>query len=166
MIMYLLSLERRIYPVLTWLVISISASFGANLETSAKAIVERQETAWNSGDAEAWGADYTEDSTFVNIMGMRFSSRSENVARHALLFDTIFSDSTLEIKIVGLRPAGEAAAIMDTIMVLRGHERPPPGIPDTKPGALHTRMKYILIKSDDSWRIVSAQNTAISDHIE
>jgi hypothetical protein len=47
------------------------------------------------------------------------------------------------------------------LLRLAGYARLPPGIGETEPGVLETRLVDVLQKIDGDWRIVFSQNTAI-----
>jgi uncharacterized protein (TIGR02246 family) len=141
---------------------------GANLsahdrELAVAEVVQSQAVAWNKGDAEAWGSAYTETSRFINILGILYDGRKANVARHAQLFETIFKGSHLVLEIDKLEFPSDDIALVDTILTLTGHQRTPPGIMESRQGELLTRMKYVVqLQSDGAWKIIAAQNTAIS----
>ena len=92
---------------------------------------------------------------------MHFPDRAANVDRHAQLFATIFRDSRLEAEVLGVRAVGSDAAVAEVEFRLVGYERLPPGIQETEPGVLRTRLISVLERSGGAWRIVAAQNTAI-----
>jgi len=135
----------------------------ASAESSLRELVDSQALAWNTGDAGAWGRAYTEQSRFVNILGMVFENRIENEERHQALFEGIFRGSQLAVTIEHLDFPAPTLAVLQVHMTLTGYLRLPPGISETEPGALHTRMQYLAqLSPDGSWCFLSAQNTAIS----
>lgn len=139
------------------------AARGDGIDPALENLVQGQAEAWNQRDAGAWGRAYTGDSVFINILGMKFPDRAANTARHAHLFETIFSESHLTIRIDGFRLIAPDVATVDTILELTGYKRLPPGIPATREGVLETRMKYLAVRTEEEgWRFVAAQNTAIS----
>ena len=126
-----------------------------------RSILSELPQAWNARSAEDWVAQFTEDSDFTNILGMHFGDRDENRARHAALFATIFSDSRLEARVLNVRMIGLDAAVAEVQFTLRGYGTLPPGIQETAPGVLRTRLISVLEKRNGEWWIVAAQNTAI-----
>lgn len=116
--------------------------------------------AWNARDADAWVAHFAEDSGFTNILGMHFDNRDENRERHAYLFGSIFRNSVLEAEVLDVRMLGTDAAVTDLAFTLTGYERLPPGIGETEPGVLRTRLLTVFEKRNGVWWIVAAQNTA------
>lgn len=118
-------------------------------------------TAWNDRDAGAWVESFAEDSGFTNILGMHFPDRVANRARHAELFATIFAESTLEAEILSVRRVGRRGAVATVEFRLRGYEGLPPGVEETEPGELRTRLITVLEHGDGGWIVLAAQNTAI-----
>lgn len=124
-------------------------------------ILLRLPDAWNARDAGAWAASFGERSGFTNILGMHFPDRTTNRERHAELFRTIFANSRLEAEVLSIRPVGADAAVAEVAFTLVGYERLPPGVEETEPGVLQTRLITVLERHEGSWLIVAAQNTAI-----
>ncbi|WP_245493329.1 MULTISPECIES: SgcJ/EcaC family oxidoreductase [unclassified Mesorhizobium] len=52
--------------------------------------------AWNRHDMEDFGALFSEDANFVNVVGMWWKNRSEIEAAHRATHETMFRDSRLE----------------------------------------------------------------------
>lgn len=125
------------------------------------AVLDGLPSAWNARDASRWVANFSPMSDFTNILGMHFEDRAANEARHATLFETIFSESRLEAEVLEIRVLGDDAAIAEVGFRLVGYERLPPGVTETVPGELHTRLITVLERVEEEWRIVAAQNTAI-----
>jgi len=117
--------------------------------------------AWNARDAVAWVAHFEEGSGFTNILGMHFPDRKANEARHATLFATIFSSSELSAEVLNVSPVGSCGAVAELEFTLVGYERLPPGISETSPGVLRTRLITVLERREGSWHILAAQNTAL-----
>ena len=124
-------------------------------------LLEALPAAWNARDASMWVANFTPSSDFTNILGMHFEDRASNEERHALLFGSIFSDSQLEAEVLEVRVLGDDAAVAEVGFRLVGYERLPPGVTETAPGELRTRLIVVLERRDDRWHIVAAQNTAV-----
>lgn len=117
--------------------------------------------AWNARDASAWVARFDPESSFTNILGMHFPDREANEARHAQLFETIFAESSLTAELLSVRRVGERGAVAELAFTLVGYERLPPGIQETEPDVLHTRLITVLEYRASGWTVLAAQNTAI-----
>ena len=131
-------------------------------EQAVRQILVDREVAWNSRDASAWIKDFAADSRFVNILGMRFPDRASNEQRHAALFATIFRNSTLTVELLELRFADPDTAIVEARLQLTGYEALPPGIGESTPGTLGTRLVDVLQRIDGRWLVIFSQNTAIA----
>lgn len=137
-------------------------STSSTTEDAIRRMLDDQVAAWNAGDADGWCKDFTSDSAFVNILGMRFEGREDNARRHGELFAGIFKGSCLEIHELTVRVLGEFAAIADAVLDLKQYRKLPPGIrPTIESGVLRTRMHYTLVRDGARWRIVFSQNTAV-----
>jgi uncharacterized protein (TIGR02246 family) len=134
---------------------------GQTPEQQIELILTGLADAWNDRDAEAWVDAFAETSTFTNILGMHFPERAANKARHDQLFRTIFRDSTLGAEVLRVRMLGSHAAVADLEFRLRGYQGLPPGIVETEPGLLRTRLISVLERRNGRWWIVASQNTAI-----
>ena len=138
------------------------AAQSAEDERAIRAILDDRQAAWSFRDAAAWVRDFTADSGFVNILGMRFADRAGNEERHAALFATIFRDSLLTVELLHIRFADSDSAVVEARLQLTGYERLPPGIRETEPGMLATRLLDVVQRIDGRWRVVFSQNTAIA----
>ena len=139
---------------------SLSAQ-SAEDERAIREVLLALPDAWNARDASAWVENFTPDSGFVNILGMKFPDRASNEERHAALFATIFRDSTLQADVLHIRFTDSDTAVAEVRFRLVGYAALPPGISETAPGVLETRLVDVLQKIDGHWRIVFSQNTAI-----
>ena len=117
--------------------------------------------AWNARDASAWVAHFDPESGFTNILGMHFPDREANQARHAALFESIFANSRLSAEVLSVRRVGDRGAVAEVALTLVGYDRLPPGVEETEPGVLHTRLITVLEHREEGWTVVAAQNTAI-----
>lgn len=137
-------------------------STSSTAEDLIRSLLEAQIAAWNAGDAEGWCRDFTPDSGFVNILGMRLDGRDDNAHRHGELFAGIFKGSRNEIVELKIRVLGDSAAIADAVLDLKHFRKLPPGIrPSIGNDVLRTRMHYVLIRDEARWWIVFTQNTAV-----
>ena len=140
---------------------TVLAAQSADDEQAIRRVLLDLPDAWNARDASAWVKNFTADSGFVNILGMRFPDRASNEERHAALFASIFRDSTLSAEVLQVRFPDADTAIAEVRFRLVGYTALPPGIGETAPGVLETRLVDVLQRIDGQWRIVFSQNTAI-----
>jgi len=124
-------------------------------------ILSAQEIAWNVGNSKAWGSAFTDDADFINILGQAFHGRETIVQLHARIFAGPYSGSHATVTVRQFRQLTPEVAMVEAVHEVTNFISLPAGIVPTTPGALKTRIKYVLIKRDETWQIVAAQNTAI-----
>ena len=118
-------------------------------------------TAWNHGDAEAWGERFWPDARFVNVLAHVFSGRREIVAQHARIFATIYKGSQLTITGVRTQAAGADHMLAEVESAGTGMHALPPGLVLVD-GALRSHMVLLLERRGSEWKIAYAQNTAFT----
>jgi uncharacterized protein (TIGR02246 family) len=74
--------------------------------------------AWNAGDGAGWAAHFTEDATFVDVVGRVLAGRAVIAREHQNIFDTIYRGSTLTIEQVGGQDLGGGLRLVHTATVL------------------------------------------------
>lgn len=131
-------------------------------EQAVRQVLVDREVAWDTRDASAWVNDFAADSRFINILGMRFPDRASNEQRHAALFATIFRNSSLSVDVLEIRFADPDTAIVEARLRLTGYEALPPGIRESAPGILETRLVDVIQRIDGEWLVIFSQNTAIA----
>ena len=67
------------------------------------AAIARLERAWNAGDSEAFGAEFTDDAQFVDVRGVRHCGRAAIARGHRVIFDTIYRGSTVAYRVEASR---------------------------------------------------------------
>lgn len=124
-------------------------------------IVDRQQDAWNRGDALAFADDCHPDMSFTNIESRMFVGRQLFEERHRLLFDDAFRASTLSMSIKRIWLPAKDVAIVDVGCVLAGFRRLPEGVTPASNGCLHTNLMEVLVRSDGGWRVVAYHNVDV-----
>ncbi|NUO64093.1 MAG: SgcJ/EcaC family oxidoreductase [Gemmatimonadaceae bacterium] len=123
------------------------------------------DSAWHSGDADAWVAHYASDADFVgfvNISGTRMTDRATLRERLARIFAGMFRGSRHVGTLQRLRFLGAHIAVADEDIEITGFAALPAGISATAPGVLRTRMRHVLVRRGRRWLIVASQNTAVA----
>jgi uncharacterized protein (TIGR02246 family) len=133
----------------------------AQNEPVLRELVAAQTEAWNRGDAAAWSKDFTEDATFINIVGTVFEGRPQIEERHAAIFASVFKGSQAQVTVRKILFPEAHIAVVDTVHEVTGHSRLPPGVQNTEPGLLRTQMRYVMKELSGQWRIVAGQNTDV-----
>lgn len=122
------------------------------------AIINRQQDAWNRGDAAAFARDCDPEMSFTNIESRMFVGREPFEERHRLLFDGPFAGSTLEMTIKRVWLPADNVAIVDVACALAGFQRLPEGVAPADDGRLHTNLMEVLVHADSTWRVVAYHN--------
>jgi uncharacterized protein (TIGR02246 family) len=125
------------------------------------ALVAAEETAWNSGHAEAFADRALPDIVFTNIFGMFSVGKAPFVAQHARIFSTIYKGSTNHLQIEHVTLVKPDVAIVDILTMVMGVQQPPSGVQFID-GALHSRLEQVLVRRSDGWWIASFHNVAVN----
>ncbi len=131
-------------------------------DAAFRPLLDAQTAAWNRGDGDAWAAPFTDDASFINIRGQIVHGRAGVAQLHRMILTGPYQGSHVEIRIRRVLPLAADTALVETDQTVTRFRALPPGVVATSPGALETHMNYIARKSaDDTWRFLSAQNTAV-----
>lgn len=133
----------------------------ASTESTLRAMLDEQTSAWNRGDAINWGEPFSETADFVNIRGQVFSGRAAIIEQHARIFAGPFMGSRTLVSIRRMVHIAPDIVLIDTTHEVTKFKFLPPGITATSEGVLRTSMKYIADRHDCRWEFVSGQNTAM-----
>ncbi|HWW20453.1 MAG TPA: hypothetical protein VNZ06_06585, partial [Steroidobacteraceae bacterium] len=79
----------------------------------------------------------------------------------AIIFSGPFKRTHTSVTMHQFRQITPDVILVEALREVTGFKSLPAGISPTEPGVLKTRMKYVLVKRDELWQIVAAQDTAI-----
>jgi uncharacterized protein (TIGR02246 family) len=116
--------------------------------------------AWERGDAEAYGRQFTENATYTTYIGSHYEGRADITASHRALFGGFLKDSKLAAEYLDMRFPTEDVAILTS----RGAD-----YTGDEPGAdgLSKVTTFTLVReSDGTWRIAAFHNTQRSNVME
>lgn len=125
-------------------------------ETPVLDTLNRLAEAWNVGDADAYGAEFTQDATYVVFNGELLRGRSAIADVHRFLFEGPLRGSRMAAPqqeattLRFLRP--ELAHLVTTGAVL----------PDGQAEVTADRrsiVSYVLVDEDGAWKVAAFQNT-------
>ncbi|WP_344240352.1 SgcJ/EcaC family oxidoreductase [Actinocorallia libanotica] len=116
-------------------------------------VLKRLTEAWGRGDADAYGALFTEDATYTTYVGTHYQGRRYITEAHRALFGGFLKGTRLADSYLGIRFYGPGTAIVtsrgDTY---KGESE--------KPGKLSKTQTYTLVREGDgAWRIAAFHNT-------
>ncbi|MFE3542928.1 SgcJ/EcaC family oxidoreductase [Nocardia sp. NPDC059177] len=107
--------------------------------------------AWERGDADAYGATFTENGTYTTFAGTHYEGRRDITESHRALFDGFVEGSKLADSYLGIRVFGTDTAIVTT----RGDR-----YDDERPRELSKTATFTMVREPDGqWRIAAFQNT-------
>lgn len=123
-------------------------------ETNAVAIVEQLEAAWNAGDGMAFGAVFADESDFVDIRGGHHRGGAQIGRGHQALFDSIYSGSTVRMRLDIARPPAPGFILAVATSTLDAPHGPLQGVN-------RSRMTMVIAEQDGRWAITAFHNTLI-----
>lgn len=124
--------------------------------TPILATMARIADAWNAGDADAYGAEFTDDATYVVFNGHLLRGRAEIVAAHRFLFDGPLRGSRMtdpvtdEMPVRFLRP-GVAHLVVTGAVLPAGQQTI---TPDRR-----SLVSFVLLDEGGTWQVAAFQNT-------
>ncbi|MFE2329281.1 SgcJ/EcaC family oxidoreductase [Streptomyces sp. NPDC059385] len=131
---------------------NINATTAVNEDVAAvQAVLTQLVGAWERHDAEAYGALFTEDATYITYVGTFYQGRRDIVESHHTLFAGFLKGTRLADETLGIRFYGTGLAVVN-------------GRGDTykgkRPEKLAKVQTYTLVlEGDGQWRIAAFQNT-------
>lgn len=116
-------------------------------------LIERENRAWNAGDALAYSEAVAPDCVFTNLYGQQFVGRDGFEQQHARVFTSVYKGSRLDQKIDHARRIRPDVAVVDTSATV--------DIPAGESGparTVRTRLLQVFVREDGGWRIASYHN--------
>ncbi|MEQ0564759.1 SgcJ/EcaC family oxidoreductase [Amycolatopsis sp. NEAU-NG30] len=118
--------------------------------TTVTAVLDLLADAWGRGDADAYGAHFTEDATYVTFVGTKYSGRDDIAGSHRVLFGKFLKGTKLAHEVLDVRFLGADVAVVTS----RG---------DTYTGAAPKKLSkvqtYTLVRDGGRWLVAAFQNT-------
>ncbi|MEU0503870.1 SgcJ/EcaC family oxidoreductase [Nocardia sp. NPDC005998] len=108
--------------------------------------------AWGRGDADAYGAVFTEDATYTSFLGTLYRGRADIAASHRALFGSVLKGTRLADDIVDIRFYGPDTAVVNS------HGDTYKGQPK-RTDQLSKTQTYTLVRREGRWLIAAFQNT-------
>ena len=115
-------------------------------------LFERMCAAWTAGDAEGYGACFTEDSDYVSYDGTHARGRREMVANHDRLFRGVLTGSALVGEVESVRHLRDDVAVMHATGSVQRPWRA------RLPKRRLSRQTIVAVRTDDGWRIAALHN--------
>ncbi|PRY00679.1 SgcJ/EcaC family oxidoreductase [Allonocardiopsis opalescens] len=129
-------------------------------EQEIAALLDRMNAAWNAGDADAYGAVFTDDAAYVVFDGTLLHGRAAIADLHRMLFAGPLRGTRLtggagqpdgSGPLVRLLADGVAHIVTDGGMAMQPQAAPDPGH--------DSRVSLVAVREADGWRLAAFHNT-------
>jgi uncharacterized protein (TIGR02246 family) len=136
-----------------------TAAFAQNAseQKEIRAVVAGYAEAWNRHDIAALADILTDDTDWINIVGMHWRGKAAVLKGHDAYQGTFFRNTALDFTDVDVRPITQDAVVA-VVTIKVGDFTPPDGQPRI---GTQDRLSLVLAKRSDGWRIVHGHNTVI-----
>ena len=119
-------------------------------EADVRRVLDALAEAWDRHDADAFGAQFSDDASYITFLGTEYRGRADIERSHAALFAGPLKRTRLAGEITEIRfPADDLAIVT--------------GVGDTytgkHPRTLGKRQTFVLVRRVEGWRIVAFHNT-------
>ncbi|GEL22099.1 hypothetical protein PSU4_10530 [Pseudonocardia sulfidoxydans NBRC 16205] len=121
------------------------------------AVLTRLAAAWTAADAPGYGAEFTDDATYVVFNGMVLRGRAAIADTHAWLWKGPLAGSRMDpprpedLTVRMLRPDVAHVVVEAGGVALDGQE--------TAGADRASTVSFVFVRDDDAWRIAAFQNT-------
>ncbi|SCF10992.1 conserved hypothetical protein [Micromonospora viridifaciens] len=116
-------------------------------------VLDQLVDAWGRGDADAYGAVFTDDATYTTYVGTHYQGRRDITDSHRALFGGFVKGTKLADSYLDIRFHGPGTAIVTSRGDTYEGQRP-------QPAELSKTQTYTLVREDDgTWRIAAFHNT-------
>jgi uncharacterized protein (TIGR02246 family) len=109
-------------------------------------------SAWTAGDADGYGACFTEDSDYVSYDGTDTRGRRDMVANHDRLFRGVLSGSALVGEVESVRHLRDDVAVLHATGSVQMPWRA------TLPKRRLSRQTIVAVRTEDGWRVAALHN--------
>lgn len=124
-------------------------------ETAIRQLFDQLVAAWGAGDAEAYGALFTEDADYVAFDGVNQKGRTAIIASHKPLFERFLKGSALTGGLVSVRMIAPNVALAHAVGSILD-----PGRRTPKAERLSSQT-LLAIKESGVWRFRAFHNTRV-----
>ncbi|MCY8233746.1 SgcJ/EcaC family oxidoreductase [Priestia endophytica] len=120
-------------------------------------IIAEMESAFNQHDADKLDRNFTQNASWVNVMGSRLSSWKQINETHKILLEGPLSNSYARYKVENIQFLRPEVAIAHILQY-----------PTTSEGKVIENQQcslaiYVMVKEQETWQIAAGQNTFIQE---
>lgn len=124
-------------------------------EREIRKLMARLSDSWARGDAQAYGAEFTDDCDYVAFDGTRFRGPAEPATHLARLFDTVLKDSRLQGEVESVRfLTPEVAVVHWTGSVAYPWQQ-------RVRRRRRSRQTLVVVRREGRWQATAFQNTRV-----
>lgn len=116
---------------------------------------------WNRRDGDGYGAAYWPDAELVDPSGQVWNGRRAIVQTHLDLWAGPAKRTHMSAHVRRVRALSPSLFVVDIDTSATGFSPAPPGAPD---GIVRTRLKHVVERRAGHWKILTSQNTFVSQH--
>jgi uncharacterized protein (TIGR02246 family) len=129
-------------------------------DTDDRAEIERllftMSDGWNAGDADVFGSVFTDDASYVNVLGMVWRGREEIVEAHRQMFNGFMKGSRMTD---GGKTSRDVTFVTGDVAIVVGT-----GGGTTAPGQefgadRESTVSFVALRGEHGWRFAHFQNT-------
>ena len=122
-------------------------------EAAIRENVKQLETGWNTKSGADFAKPFAEDADYVVINGMYIKGRHAIETTHQRIFETVFKDTTVTLKIKQVRFLRPDVAVVH----VEGHRDGP-----TRELVQDALLTLVMTKEKAGWTVAAFQNTAVA----
>ncbi len=138
---------------------STVATIDLDPRATAEAFFTAIESAWNAADGERYGAQFTDSTEFVNILGEHHRGNGSYIgAAHQRIFDTIYRGSVVRYTVDVVRALAPGVVIALATSTLDCPSGPLVGVH-------HSKMTVVLVEEGGSWKATAFHNTLVDPRV-
>ena len=128
---------------------------------TAHELARRFNDSWNRQDGPAYASAYWPESELVDPTGTVWDGREAIEQMHVELWHGPGSGTHVEARVRRIRPLSPVLMVVDLDVAVIGFSPPPPGAADAD-GTVQARLKHVVEKRGDEWKIIASQNTFVA----
>lgn len=129
-------------------------------QAEIEAVLQRQVSAWNAGDADGFGADVREDVAFTNALGAFVVGKPGFDRQHAFIFSGFFKGSRIQQTVERIALVRPDVAVVDTFTQVEGGGPFPPEVV-RREGRVCTRLEQVMVHDEGRWWVVAFHNVPV-----
>ena len=122
-------------------------------EAAMRDAVKQMETGWNTKSGAVFAKPFADDADYVVINGNYLKGRAAIESGHQRIFDTIYKDTNLTLRVKQIRFLRADVAVVH----VEGHRTGP-----TKELTSDAILTLMMTKEKQGWVIAAFQNTAVA----